>query len=85
MSCAGGVVADDGFADVRLTGLPLGVGVAGLRGLATGFAAGIFIPGIEPWSIPDMVWASAGELAPSEAIRAKATTRLTRPHRADEH
>ena len=51
MSSAGGGVGDNGFAGVgetRFAGLALGIGAAGLRGFATGFAAGIFMPGIEP-------------------------------------
>ena len=85
MSSAGGGVGDDGFANVgetRLARLALGVDAAGLRGLATGLAAGIFMPGIEPCSIPGMLCASAVPVTPSDATATRLARRLTPLRRA---
>ncbi|WP_295638316.1 hypothetical protein [Novosphingobium sp.] len=51
ISLAGGGFGANGFPGARVTrfiGFAFGPGATGLRGLAAGFAARIFMPGIEP-------------------------------------
>ena len=55
------------------------------RGLAGGFAAGIFMPGIELWSMPDMPCASAGAVIASDRTMTSPCADVTQPLRAGAH